>query len=167
MYDLASARDWRRWANSALKDTWWRVYPNFAEKYASINTWAFLVLLTAAAKIMLLKISLSCYISEVIFPGLSQSTAVFPWLPLHFFTFHICSEHMSGLSLRPFPYTQHPHILKIHKSCILLLSFDQSFQLVTCSNWTVQIQGSCLPVGQLKSWTIFKTSALNDPLHQV
>lgn len=118
----------------------------------------FLVLLTAAAKIMLLKISLSCYISEVIFPGLSQSTAVFLWLPLHFFTFHIRSEHMSGLSLRPFPYTQHPHILKIHKSCILLLSFDQSFQLVTCSNWTVQIQGSCLPVGQLKSWTIFKKS---------
>lgn len=122
----------------SLKDTWMESASDlcrkmWVHKYMSIT---FLVLLTvfAAAKIMLLKVSLSWYISGVIFPALSQNTAVFSWLPLHFFTFHICSEHMSRLSLRAFPDTQHRHILKMHKSYILLLSFDQSFQLVTCSH---------------------------------
>lgn len=117
VYVLASTKDCRRWANSVLKDTWVKESAShlcgkiWMHKYMSIT---FLVLLTAAAKNVLLKISLSCYISGGIFPELSQSSAVFSWLPLHFFIFHVCSEHKSRLSLRAFLYTQHPHILKIH-----------------------------------------------------
>lgn len=136
-------------------------------KYISI---AFLVLVTvfAVAEIIVLKVRFSCYISGVIFPGLSQSTAVFAWLPFYFFTFHLCSPgHVARLSLRAFPHTEHHHVLNIHKSCVFLLSFDRSFQHAAIGK---QIQGSCLLVfvaGQPKSWTVFKISALNDPLHQV
>lgn len=74
---------------------------------------------------------------------------------------------MARLSLRAFPHTEHHHVLNIHKSSVFLLSFDQSFQHAAIGK---QIQGSCLLVfvaGQPKSWTVFKISALNDPLHQV
>lgn len=103
-------------------------------KYISIP---FLVLVTvfAAAKIILLKVSFSCYISGVIFPGLSQSIAIFYWLPFESSTFHLCSPgYVARLSLRAFPYTEHHHILNMRISCVLL-SFDLSFQLMICGNW--------------------------------
>lgn len=147
MYDfLCLCQALEEVGNLVLKDTWVESSSDLCNKvwmhkYMSIT---FLVLLTvfAAAKIMLRKVNFSCYVSGVIFPGLPHSTAVFSWLPLHFFTFHICSEHMSRLTLRAFPYTQHPHILKIHKSDVLLLCFDQYFQLVTCSNWRTNTRQS-------------------------
>lgn len=137
-------------------------------KYISITFFG-IVTVFAAGKIILLKFSFSYDISGVIFPELSESTAVFLWLPFNFFTFHLCSPvHVSRLSLRAFPYSEHHHILNIkvvYCYCFLINLFNL-WHAATGK----QTQGSCLlvfVVGQLKSWTIFKTSALNDPLHQV
>lgn len=46
---------------------------------------------------------------------------------------------VARLSLRNFPCTEHHHVLNMYKSCAWLLSFDQSFQLVTCSIWKINI----------------------------
>lgn len=146
---------------------WRRVHHIFAEKYECIHAWAlhFWYFWLQLPKLCYWKyvclLTLQSDLSRTI-----KKYSCFFLVAIPLFHISHLSEHMSKLSLRAFPDTQHPHILMIHKSYILLLSFDQSFQLVTCSNWRANTR-RCLLAGQLKSWTIFKNLIFNDPLHQV
>lgn len=99
---------------------WRRVQHIFVEKYECINTWAlhFWYFWLQLPKLCYWKQVCLVTFQEGSFQDYHKVQLVFSWLPLHFFTFHICSEHKSRLSLKAFPYTQHPHILKIHIATI-------------------------------------------------